>query len=277
MAGTGPSAGPVRVTAALCRPGKGQLSSVVSIIQHGVRQMGLPARLCHVGLAMALLLLPATGIARMLPTEPPPISGKATVLDGDTLEIGGSRYRLQGIDAPELDQTCLNGNQIWLCGVTAALELKKILELSEVRCWPIEGSGRGSEAAGPQVVTCLSGDRDIAEMLLVSGAVVSGPGHPPAYFSLEERAKFAKLGIWRGEFVPPAEWREGRRIAGEHAYLNQVCMIKGILLDGRKTYLVPSDENYGTRKIYRSEGETVFCSIGEAEDHGFRRANATRE
>lgn len=34
------------------------------------------------------------------------ISGRAEVLDGDTLTVGGIPVRLVGIDAPELRQTC---------------------------------------------------------------------------------------------------------------------------------------------------------------------------
>ena len=35
-----------------------------------------------------------------------PLHGTATVVDGDTLDLGPSRIRLFGIDAPELAQTC---------------------------------------------------------------------------------------------------------------------------------------------------------------------------
>src|SRR5215218_3460822 len=34
------------------------------------------------------------------------LQGLATVIDGDTLEIGGRHVRLFGIDAPETGQTC---------------------------------------------------------------------------------------------------------------------------------------------------------------------------
>jgi endonuclease YncB( thermonuclease family) len=34
--------------------------------------------------------------------------GQASTIDGDTLEIHGTRIRLWGIDAPESDQLCRN-------------------------------------------------------------------------------------------------------------------------------------------------------------------------
>ena len=39
-------------------------------------------------------------------TLPPVITGFATVIDGDTISIGGTRIRLEGTDAPEWEQTC---------------------------------------------------------------------------------------------------------------------------------------------------------------------------
>ena len=39
------------------------------------------------------------------------ISGRARVIDGDTIEVSGSRIRLHGIDAPESAQTCLAGGK----------------------------------------------------------------------------------------------------------------------------------------------------------------------
>ena len=36
-------------------------------------------------------------------------TGRATVIDGDTIEIRGERIRLDAIDAPESGQTCEAG------------------------------------------------------------------------------------------------------------------------------------------------------------------------
>jgi hypothetical protein len=37
-------------------------------------------------------------------------SGVPRIVDGDTLAIGSTKVRLEGIDAPETDQVCLNAN-----------------------------------------------------------------------------------------------------------------------------------------------------------------------
>ena len=44
-----------------------------------------------------------------------------TITDGDTLKQGGVTYRLWGIDAPELAQTCPDG---WPAGRLAATRLQ---------------------------------------------------------------------------------------------------------------------------------------------------------
>ena len=61
------------------------------------------------------------------PARPParaPTSGRrfratTRVIDADTVDIDGIRYRLSGIDAPESHQTCRAWGRTWDCGSAA--------------------------------------------------------------------------------------------------------------------------------------------------------------
>ena len=62
------------------------------------------------------------------------IAGKASVIDGDTIEIHGQRIRLHGIDAPESGQSCVADGERWRCGQKAAFALADFIGRSPVRC-----------------------------------------------------------------------------------------------------------------------------------------------
>ena len=52
------------------------------------------------------------------------LTGQASIIDGDTLEVRGTRVRLWGIDASESDQLCRNqGSEHYRCGQKAANDL----------------------------------------------------------------------------------------------------------------------------------------------------------
>ena len=63
-------------------------------------------------IAVLIAPLPAVALAEM--------AGQASVIDGDTTEIHGTRIRLHGIDAPESGQLCYIGGKRWRCGKDAA-------------------------------------------------------------------------------------------------------------------------------------------------------------
>jgi hypothetical protein len=52
------------------------------------------------------LLIAATVSASTSTVSTADVTGQASVIDGNTLEIHGARIRLWGIDAPETDQLC---------------------------------------------------------------------------------------------------------------------------------------------------------------------------
>ncbi|MGI9382299.1 MAG: thermonuclease family protein [Methyloligellaceae bacterium] len=63
------------------------------------------------------------------------ITGKAEIVDGDTLIVGGVRIRLYGIDAPEAGQKCKRNNgKTWACGKAAIEALTTLVEGKEVSC-----------------------------------------------------------------------------------------------------------------------------------------------
>mgnify|MGYP001422257314 CR=1 FL=1 len=43
------------------------------------------------------------------------VSGKAKIIDGDTIHIGNNKIRLHGIDSPEIKQTCMINDDFWNC------------------------------------------------------------------------------------------------------------------------------------------------------------------
>ena len=190
------------------------------------------------------------------------------VIDGDTLEVDGQVFRLYGIDAPELGQTCLDKSKRWRCGLQAALELRGLLGIwGNVTCSPILSQVEGSRAIchDPQY-------NDPAEVLLARGLATALPDSIPAYKRAEIQAKNAKLGLWRGEFVPPAEWRHGERLTTSADSPSDVCDVKGIVTaQGNRVYYVPTDSNYDAIAVAPERGDRVFCSDDEAELAGWKR------
>ena len=62
------------------------------------------------------------------PVSAQDISGRASVVDGDTLEVRGVRIRLFGIDAPEGQQLSKRpSEETWRCGQQSALALSERL------------------------------------------------------------------------------------------------------------------------------------------------------
>src|SRR5262245_61411392 len=60
---------------------------------------------------------------------------EALVADGNTLVLNEVTYRLDGVEAPQTDQTCLDEKgAAWTCGVEARDRLREHVGKRDVRC-----------------------------------------------------------------------------------------------------------------------------------------------
>ncbi len=107
------------------------------------------------------------------------------------------------------------------------------------------------------------------------------------YVDQEADAQAVRRGIWAGEFVPPWEWRRGKRLETtapeactacdlRHKRLferSEKCAIKGnINAKGERIYHTPGQQAYNVTRINPARGESWFCSEAEAMAAGWRKA-----
>ena len=141
-----------------------------------------------------------------LPSSREPSVGRASVIDGDTIEIKGQRIRLNAMDAPESSQTCEVDNKPYRCGQKAALALSDLLGARDVRC-----ERTGSDRYRRTLARCFLGDLDVGRWMVENGWAIAYRKYSREYVSVEERAQQKKLGIWAGTFMNPDEWRAHRK------------------------------------------------------------------
>jgi endonuclease YncB( thermonuclease family) len=132
-----------------------------------------------------------------------PLIGTARVVDGDTIDIAGTRIRLEDIDAPEANQTCVDARgQSWPCGKTATNELRAHINGNELNCQP-SGFDRYRRVLA---VCSLPDGSDVNAWMVRQGWALTS-GYFRTYGVEEADAELARRGIWAGHFTPPAQWR----------------------------------------------------------------------
>jgi endonuclease YncB( thermonuclease family) len=189
----------------------------------------------------------------------PHLQGEARVVDGDTLDLGGLRIRLFGIDAPERAQPC--GADGWACGRWATQQLAGLVANQKILCAP-----RGQDRFGRVVAICWAGSVDVGAALVGMGAAEAYRKYSSAYIEAEKTAKSARLGIWADRHIAPAEFQAAKGLRTPN-----ICSVKGnVSAKGEKIYHVPRQRDYDAVRISTAKGEAFFCTQAEAKAAGFR-------
>jgi endonuclease YncB( thermonuclease family) len=141
------------------------------------------------------------------------ITGTASVVDADTLDIHSQRIRLVGVDAPESKQKCLDASGVLVrCGANAANALSDWINRNPVTCVS-EGHDRYDRTLGK----CSVRGTSVQDWLVRNGHAVAYRAYSKEFVPAEEAAQAARAGIWASEFVMPWEWRKGVRLSIEGA------------------------------------------------------------
>lgn len=217
------------------------------------------------------------------------ISGIPTIVDGDTVQIQQTKIRLQGIDAPETDQVCLDPQgKAWACGIAAR---DRLIQHSAEREWDCDLGDR--DRYGRSLGTCFAEGEDVAGWMVHQGWALSFVKYSHSYDRDEGAARDARSGLWQGAFVAPWDWRHRNKqteILGaasvpanaQSILLGAVsaadapdpdCVIKGnVNRKGEHIFHLPGQLNYAKINMNKDLGERWFCSEAEAEAAGWRKA-----
>jgi endonuclease YncB( thermonuclease family) len=222
-------------------------------------------------------------------------AASAIVRDGGTIQLADVTYRLDGIDAPELDQMCIDDHaDAWACGVEARDRLSRLIGDREVRC---EDLGLGTAYKKRHIGICtVEGETASLNQLVVRrGFALNFEPYARERFKEDEAgAKDNRRGLWKGCFVAPAEFRRGRKdgaLLGESCRADKDREIRAVLfpddptmppgcsIKGRFAVRARVTGNVGVYHLQEcrsypalTKPDRWFCSEEDAEAAGFRRA-----
>jgi endonuclease YncB( thermonuclease family) len=193
--------------------------------------------------------------------------GPAFAVDGDTLDVAGSRVRLEGVDAPEIGQMCNGGSGgTWACGKDARRALEMLANSGEVAC-----ENKGLDKYGRHLGVCFAGGKDLNAEMVRMGLAWAFVKYSATYVAEEAEAKAAQRGIWKNETEPAWIYREKRWANAEQAAPSG-CAIKGNVSDKGQIFHLPWSPWYDKVRVEVEKGERWFCSEAEALSAGWRPA-----
>lgn len=191
------------------------------------------------------------------------------VIDGDTIDVGGTRVRLFGIDALETRQTCATEHGVsWRCGQWVSQQVRALYQGKTARCTTLD-----RDRYGRVVARCDVAGRDMGAELVSAGLAYAFRKYALDYDLAEKQAAVADRGIWAHVAVRPAQHRANLRAAAPQQVAPEGCAIKGnVSSKGTRIYHMPGQTDYARTRISAAKGERWFCSESQARAAGWRRA-----
>lgn len=121
------------------------------------------------------------------------VTGAAKARGPDTLAIGGVRFRLADVEAPDGEEACAGPSGEMPCPAAAEGALKAMLAAGEVTCAKLHRLGHGFFLG-----RCRLGDgSDPTLALLRAGLLRAAAEAPEAYGEASRQAQAAGAGVWR--------------------------------------------------------------------------------
>ena len=125
-----------------------------------------------------------------------------TVIDGDTIRLGDVKIRFSGIDAPEINQTCVASEGKVACG-----KISKDILIAKVTNNKISRTDEGKDVYGRVLGECFVNGESLSSYLVREGFAFAYRKYSNKYIQDEEYAKFNNLGMWSMEFEYPWDYR----------------------------------------------------------------------
>ena len=143
------------------------------------------------------------------------------VKDGNTIQLSGTTYRLDGVDAPAIDQLCLNEfADAYACGADARVQLTKLIGDHPVHCDDL-GPDKAFSKWHLGICTADGATVSLNRLMVQRGFALAAEQGPKSNFkSDQDNAKKDVLGLWKGCFVPGTNFRHGIK---DSALLGSSC------------------------------------------------------
>lgn len=159
---------------------------------------------CLFSVRMLVVVFSMSAAVSAGPLHAEEIVGRASVIDGGTIDVHGTRIRLFAIDAIESHQSCTTfTGQRWPCGRKSALALADMIGARPVTCVPLD-----RDRYGRIVARCFSAGKDIAAWSVANGWALAWARYSTEYLPFQVRAESLGLGIWSGTFENPQSARK---------------------------------------------------------------------